>query len=69
MAEYTPEDSRDVTGSAATSNRQSNTRERKPPKVSPDHKSDRAREAELHPDKEDERLNPGQNTGSTSGVG
>jgi len=69
MPEYEPEDARDITGTASTPDGRWTNRDGRPPKGVPNHNSDRAREAELHPDKEDERLNPGQNTQTTGGAG
>lgn len=69
MAEYEPEDSRNVTGTASTPDGRWTNTEGKPPKGVPQEDPARAKEAELHPDKEDERLNPGQNAEGTGGVG
>lgn len=69
MAEYEPEDSRNVTGTASTPDGRWTNTQGKPPRGVPDDNPARAREAELHPEKEDERLNPGADTGATGGVG
>lgn len=69
MAEYEPDDSRNVTGTADTPDGRWTNRDGKPPQGVPQKDPARAREAELHPDKEDERLNPGADTETTGGVG
>lgn len=69
MGEYEPDDSRNVTGSASTRDGRWTNPDGKPPKGVPNHNSDRVKEADLHADKEDERLNPGQNTQATGGAG
>jgi hypothetical protein len=69
VAEYEPDDSRNVTGTASTRDGRWTNRNGRPPAGVPEKNPARAEEAELHPDKEDERLNPGANTGGTGGVG
>lgn len=68
MAEYEPEDSRNVTGTASTPDGRWTNRSGKPPQGVPQADPAHAGEAQREP-KEDERLNPGANTQATGGAG
>jgi hypothetical protein len=65
VTEYEPDDSRNVTGTASARDGHWTHRNGRPSTGVSEKSPARAKEAELHPDIEDERLTPGVNTSGT----